>query len=66
MDYTVLGKTVNLAARLEASAPRQGILIASDTQLLVHRDIVTEQAEPIMVKGFEKPVPIYRVLGVKR
>ncbi len=65
MDYTVLGKTVNLAARLEASAPRQGILISSDTQLLVHRDIVTEQAEPITVKGFEKPVPIYRVLGAK-
>ena len=48
------------------SDPRQGILISSDTQLLVHRDIVTEQAEPITVKGFEKPVPIYRVLGVKR
>lgn len=65
MDYTVLGKTVNLAARLEASAPTHGILISSDTQLLVTDQFITEPSDPVRVKGFEKPVPVFRVLGRK-
>lgn len=63
MDYTVLGKTVNLAARLESSAPTQGILIASDTELLVKDRFQCEPSEPIRAKGFEKPVPVFRVWG---
>ncbi|MFC1796137.1 adenylate/guanylate cyclase domain-containing protein, partial [Pseudomonadota bacterium] len=61
MDYTVLGKTVNLAARLEASAPSQGILVSSETELLVSEKFNTAPTESITVKGFEKPVPVYRV-----
>ncbi len=66
MDYTVLGKTVNLAARLEASAPSQGILISSETHLLVQDRFETEPLEPISVKGFEKPVPVYQVAGTRK
>jgi PAS domain S-box-containing protein len=65
MDYTVLGKTVNLAARLEAAAPSQGILVSSETALLVDDEFVSHPAEPIMVKGFEKPVQVFHVTGRK-
>jgi len=63
MDYTVLGKTVNLAARLESSAPTHGILISSETQLLVNEQFKTKPTESISVKGFEKPVPVFLVTG---
>ena len=65
MDYTVMGKTVNLAARLEAAAPTNGILVSSDTALLAEEKFVSEPVEPIMVKGFEKPVPVFRILRNK-
>jgi class 3 adenylate cyclase/PAS domain-containing protein len=65
MDYTVMGKTVNLAARLEAAAPTQGILISSETLLLVDEEFISEPAEPILVKGFEKPVAVHQVTGKK-
>ena len=65
MDYTIMGKTVNLAARLEAAAPTQGILISSETLLLVDEEFASEPAEPILVKGFEKPVAVHQVTGKK-
>jgi class 3 adenylate cyclase len=63
MDYTVMGKTVNLAARLETAAPTQGILISSETFLLVEEGFLSEPEEPVKVKGFEKPVAVHRVIG---
>ena len=65
MDYTVLGKTVNLAARLEAAAPTNGILVSSETALLVEEKFITEPVEPIQVKGFAKPVEVFRVLRTR-
>jgi class 3 adenylate cyclase/PAS domain-containing protein len=63
MDYTVMGKTVNLAARLETAAPAQGIFVSSETHLLVADAFVSEPAAPINVKGFEKPVAVHQVVG---
>lgn len=65
MDYTVLGRTVNLAARLESSAPAQGILISESTAMLVRDEFVVEEAPPVTVKGFARPVPVSRVLGAR-
>jgi len=65
MDYTVMGKTVNLAARLEAAAPAQGIFISSETFLVVEDGFISEPVEPITVKGFEKPVAVHKMIGKK-
>ena len=45
MDYTIIGSEVNLASRLETSADKGGILIASETYALVKDSILAEEQE---------------------
>lgn len=62
-DFTLIGRTVNLAARLcEAAEPDQ-ILISAPCRELAggqFRDMVDSQ-EPLMVKGFDEPVDVYQL-----
>ncbi len=64
MDYTIIGNEVNLASRLETSADEGGILIAHETYSLVKESVLAEEQKPITVKGFAKPIRIYRVAGI--
>jgi len=62
---TVMGKVVNLAARLEGAAPPGGLLISHDTYRHVRGVFNVQPLEAINVKGFSEPVQIYRVLEAK-
>ncbi len=61
LSYTVLGSAVNLAKRLESSAPVDGILISQDTCDLVAPFIPTMLFGKILVKGLDTPVHAYVV-----
>lgn len=61
LSYTVLGADVNLAQRLEANAPVEGILIAHRTFELVKDHVKTRPLEPIKVKGLDEPIRVYEV-----
>jgi class 3 adenylate cyclase len=61
LDYTVLGSPVNLAARLQAMAPADGILIAESTYSLVKEHVVCEPFDEIAPKGFARAVQVYLV-----
>jgi len=61
MDYTIIGSEVNLAARLEQAADPGGILISKETWNLVQGEIVAEEHEPVIAKGFAEPVEAYSV-----
>ena len=61
LDYTVLGSPVNLAARLQAMAEPDTILIDEATHSLVGEQVNCREAEQIMPKGFARPVQVYRV-----
>jgi class 3 adenylate cyclase len=61
MDYTIIGAEVNLAARLEQAADPGGILISRETYGLVRDEIVAEEQEPLVVKGFDEPIGAYAV-----
>ncbi|MBW7477716.1 adenylate/guanylate cyclase domain-containing protein [Paenibacillus oenotherae] len=63
LDYTAIGDTVNLAARLEANAKPGQILISEETLARVQGLFKTESIGEIKVKGKEKPVLVTEVLG---
>mmetsp|Transcript_46646 Transcript_46646/g.82231 ORF Transcript_46646/g.82231 Transcript_46646/m.82231 type:complete len:1068 (+) Transcript_46646:153-3356(+) len=59
MEYTVLGDTVNLAARLMANASPLSVLTDETTRNLSLRDVNYKQLDPIKVKGKSALIPIY-------
>jgi class 3 adenylate cyclase len=66
MDYTIIGTTVNLAARLEEQAPPGGILISYETWAQVRETIHCEEAGTTEVRGLPYPVSVYRALDLYR
>lgn len=60
MDYTVLGGTVNLAARMEGICPVGQCIISTHTYDLVSRKLNWEQMGEFRFKGIERPVPIFQ------
>jgi class 3 adenylate cyclase/PAS domain-containing protein len=65
MDYSVIGDTVNLAARLEGAAGPDAIIISQSTRDQLGERFQLEKRDSIQVKGKEKPIKIYNVLGLK-
>ena len=61
LKYTALGRPVNLAARLEGLAKPGEILIDDTTHGLIHDHVSSEQRDQVKVKGFARPVQVYRV-----
>lgn len=62
---TIRGLTVNVAARMEQTAPAGGLRISQDTWRLV-RGVFDVQAQPLLaVKGRDEPLVTYLVLRAK-
>jgi len=65
MEYTAIGDSVNLAARLEEVAKPDQILISKDTYRMV-KDIVNARVlEPMALGGRAELIQVYEVLGLK-
>ena len=65
MDYTAVGDTTNLAARLEQLAKAGTILVSEATARLVRRDVILEPIGPIEIRGKSAPVTASRVIGAR-
>lgn len=61
VDYTVIGDTVNLAARLEAKAQSGECVISAATAGQIDAKFVLDAMEPFKVKGKEMPVTAFKV-----
>jgi len=66
LNYTVFGREVNLASRLEGASGRGRIFISESTYLDLKRDAPNLAAScvmqnPITPKGFRQPISIYEV-----
>jgi class 3 adenylate cyclase/GAF domain-containing protein len=66
MDYTVVGDSVNTAARLCSAAEAGQILISETTYAEVKKHVKVKELEPIKIKGKSKPVQLYNVIGLIR
>ena len=63
MDYSAIGDTTNLAARLQDHAAPGDILVSESTSRLVQGAVRLEALPPVQVKGKTESVPIYKVIG---
>lgn len=61
MDYTAIGRQVNLAARLQAACEPGRILVSHRTWMLVHDEIPCESKGEIQIRGVRDPVRVYEV-----
>ncbi len=64
MDYTAIGDTTNLAARLQQLAPNGAILASEATARLVQGDVALEPLAPLAVKGKSAPIAAFQVVGL--
>ena len=63
MDYTAVGQTTHLAARMEQMAMPGSILIAADTLSLTEGFVQVKRLGPVNVKGLTEPVEVYELTG---
>ena len=64
VDYTVLGNTVNVAARLESSVAKPGqVVIGEATRAMLGDDFELEPLGEMALKGLQQKVNAYRVLS---
>ena len=62
MAYTIVGRDVNLAARLQSAAEVDEILIADDTHQLIKNEFLCVPKVPIYLKGIQGPVKTWQVM----
>jgi len=59
------GDVVNTAARLQAAAPVNGVLVDGRTFRLTERPIEYREAEPVVAKGKQDPIPVWEVVQAR-
>ena len=64
-NYTAMGDTVNLVARLESANKVYGtdILVSGATRALLRKNLAVAPLERVRVQGRDQPVELYEVLG---
>jgi tetratricopeptide (TPR) repeat protein len=63
MDYTAVGQTTHLAARMEQAAIPGTVLISADTLRLAEGYVDAKPLGPMVIKGLAEPVEVYEVTG---
>jgi adenylate cyclase len=63
-SFTMIGDTINLAARLQATAPPSGVVIGPTTRADLGDLATVVPLGTTQLRGKRKPVPIYRLVSV--
>ncbi len=64
-EFTAIGDTINTSSRLSGTASGGQIMITESTYKLIKDKAEVKKLEPLKVKGKEKPLIVYEVLGLK-
>ena len=64
MDYTAVGDTTNVAARLQHLAEPGTVLVGEATLRLVGAHVRTEAMAPVTVKGRKAPIRAHKIVGL--
>ncbi len=65
MEYTVIGRDVNLAQRIESTTREGQVLISDSTAEGLHEVIEMQRKEAVFVKGIVEPIQLWEVTGLK-
>jgi class 3 adenylate cyclase len=63
IDYTAVGQTTHLAARMEQLAMPGSILITADVLRLAEGYVQVDPLGPVSIKGLQEPAEVYGVTG---
>src|SRR5215218_3813367 len=63
MDYTAVGQTTHLAARMEQMALAGSTLLAPETLRLAEGYVQVQALGPMAIKGLSEPVAVYELAG---
>jgi len=63
MDYTAVGQTTHLAARMEQMAKPGSVLTTGETLRLAEGFIQVKELGPVAVKGLADPVEVFELVG---
>jgi class 3 adenylate cyclase/tetratricopeptide (TPR) repeat protein len=63
MDYSAIGQTTHLAARMEQMAMPGSILLTPEALRLVEGYVQVTSLGPVAVKGLRAPVEVYELVG---
>lgn len=66
MDYTAVGNTTHIAARMQTQAEPGTILMAEATHRFVEGYVLYDSLGPVEVRGQREPVVVYQVTGRRR
>ena len=63
MDYSAVGQTTHLAARMEQLADPGSTLLTADTLRLAEGFVEVKPLGPVPVKGLDAPIEVYELVG---
>ncbi len=63
MDYTAVGDTTNLAARMESAAKPGGVLVSQNTQRIARHYFEFESLDKLEVKGKVEPQEVFELIA---
>ncbi|MBN2586620.1 MAG: AAA family ATPase [Candidatus Fermentibacteraceae bacterium] len=62
-EYTAMGDTVNIASRLQSTAPEGSVIVSHDAYRHVRGAFTFEPREPVMLKGLDSPLRTWVVVS---